>query len=102
MSEEEKRVSGNIDGGGNADLPDHTHECPIEPPFVGVTIEPFNRFHPIGVNFECGKFGVVACNIPRYLSTNFHFDKENMVPAGKKFVMLVVEGSGIVPVSIID
>ena len=74
--------------------------CPPVYPFVSTTVEAFDRFNSKGVMFSCG----VRVNIPRYLATNFQFDSNNMVSAGKSFVMNVLNNRNgeIVPVAIYE
>lgn len=57
-------------------------------PFVATNVEPFDRFNSKSVQMDCGDRGIIGINVPRYLATNFHFNKDNMVPEGKKFVIV--------------
>lgn len=104
---------GGEDGGG-CDCPPPTcppdckcHDCDYKSedrPFIATTLEPFNRFNSKGVAMDCsgGKRGTMNITIPRYLAMNFYFEKDNMVSAGKKFVMNVCQTGEVVPVAIYE
>lgn len=85
------------------------HDCDYKSedrPFIATTIEPFDRFNSKSVAMDCssggGDRGIEYLCIPRYLATNFHFEKNNMVPAGKQFVINVLQNGGLAVVAIYE
>jgi hypothetical protein len=82
------------------------HDCDYDSedkPFVATTVEPFDRFNSKSVAMDCGgKRGIQNLCIPRYLAMNFHFEKDNMVPEGKQFVINVLKNGGLAVVAIYE
>lgn len=101
MADEDKDAS----GGGGCSPDCKCNDCDYDSknnPFIATTVEPFDRFNSKSVMMDCGDRGIIPLSIPRYLATNFHFEKDNMVPSGKNFVVVVCQGGELAVVSIYE
>lgn len=63
-------------------------------PFIAINNNSFNRYNPVGVSFSIPGYGESgSCNVPDYIALDCPFDDKGIVPAGLKFVGVILHGN---------